>query len=76
MNPMMKKAFGWGEEEMRDSVKEMMHRGRYGLDGFVTFLHYFVVHRGLKGGMFESKVMAVMEELKSKFVRMKCETKL
>ena len=72
----MKKVFGWGEEEMRDSVKGMMHRGRYGLDGFVTFLHYFVVHCGLKGGMFESKVMAVMEELKSKFMRMKCETKL
>ena len=52
LNPMMKKVFGCGEEEMRNSMKEMMHHGRYGLDGFVTCMHYFIVHCGLKGGMF------------------------
>jgi hypothetical protein len=69
LNPMLKNAFGWGEGEMRESVKEMMNRGNYGLDGFVRFLHYFVMYRGLKGGMFESKVVAVLEELESKYVR-------
>jgi hypothetical protein len=69
LNPMLKNAFGWGEGEMRESVKEMMNRGSYGLDGFVRFLHYFVMYRGLKGGMFESKVVAVLEELESKYVR-------
>ncbi|KAF8230110.1 hypothetical protein L208DRAFT_1283552, partial [Tricholoma matsutake] len=69
LNPMLKNAFGWGEEEMHESVKEMMNRGNYGLDGFVRFLLYFMMYRGLKGGMFESKVVAVLEELELKYVR-------
>ena len=69
LNPMLKNASGWGEGEMRESVKEMMNRGSYGLDGFVRFLHYFVMYHGLKRGMFELKVVAVLEELESKYVR-------
>ncbi|KAF8218703.1 hypothetical protein L208DRAFT_1348341, partial [Tricholoma matsutake] len=68
LNPMLKQVFGWGEEEMHNSVKEMMCHGRYGLDGFVTFLDYFVMHWGLKGRMLESKVMAVIRELEARCV--------
>ena len=54
---------------MHESVNEMMNCGSYGLDGFVRFLHYFMMYCGLKGGMFESKVVAVLEELESKYMR-------
>ena len=32
LNPMMKGAFGWGEDAMCEVVKEMMHQGQCGLD--------------------------------------------
>ena len=33
LNPMMKGAFGWGEDAMCKAVKEMLQRGQWGLDG-------------------------------------------
>jgi hypothetical protein len=63
LNPMMKQAFGWGDHETKESAKVMLHRGQYGLDGFVNFLGYFVAQRGLMGGLIESKVMAILEAL-------------
>lgn len=65
LGPMIKTAFGWGEEENRMAIKEMIQRGEYGLDGFHNFLKHFVIHRGLKGGLFEAKVKIVIEELDS-----------
>lgn len=63
LNPMMKRAFGWGEDAMHAAAKGMMQWGQYGLDGFLAFIGYFVMWCGLKGGMFESKVKAILEEL-------------
>jgi len=61
LNPMMKRAFGWGDREMDESAKQMLHRGRYGLDGFIAFMEYFVTRRGLMGGLIEPKVMSVLK---------------
>ena len=69
LNPMMKRAFGWGEDATRVAAKEMLQRGQYGLDGFLAFIRYFVMRRGLKGGMFEPKVTAILEELETSCVR-------
>ena len=38
LNPMLKGAFGWGEDAMREAVKAMLHRGQYGLDRFIRFV--------------------------------------
>jgi hypothetical protein len=69
LNPMMKGAFGWGEDAMGKAVKEMLQRGQCGLDGFIRFLRFFVMTRGLKGAMFESKIKALLEELEIQYVR-------
>lgn len=65
LGPMIKSAFGWGVDENRAAVKGMMRRGEYGLDGFHDFMKHFVVHRGLKSELFESKVEVLIEELES-----------
>lgn len=67
LNPMMKGAFGWGEDAMCKAVKEMLQRGQWGLDGFIRFLRFFVMTRGLKGAMFESKIKALLEELEIRY---------
>ena len=41
----------------------MLKRGEYGLDGFIKFMMYFIVNRGLQGVMFEMKVEALIREL-------------
>jgi hypothetical protein len=63
MNGMLKTAFGWGETEMAAVVPEMLNRGEHGLDGFVQFMRFFVVERGLEGALFETKVEALIKEL-------------
>lgn len=63
LGPMIKTAFGWGVEENEAAVKGMMQRGAYGLDGFHAYMKYFVVHRGLKSPLFESKVKVLIELL-------------
>jgi hypothetical protein len=65
LNPMLKRAFGWGVNEMNESAKGMLHRGQYGLDGFANFIEYFVKRRGLMGGLIEPKVTAILEALES-----------
>lgn len=69
LNPMMKRAFGWGDHVMRAAAKDMLHRGQYGLDGFLAFIHYFIMWRGLKGGLIESRVMVILEELEKSYMR-------
>ena len=65
LNPMMKDTFGWGEDAMCEVVKEMMHWGQCGLDGFRQFLQFFISHLGLKGMMFKSKIKVLLEELET-----------
>jgi hypothetical protein len=51
------------------AVKEMLQCSQYGLDGFLMFICYFIMWCGLKGGMFKSKVIAILEELETACMR-------
>jgi len=47
LNPMMKKAFGWGASvEKIQSLKGLAQSGLNGLDGFYKFMGYFITRRG------------------------------
>jgi hypothetical protein len=61
---MMKSAFGWDETEMAVVIPQLMNRGENGLDGFIRFMMFFVHERGLQGALFETKVKALLTELK------------
>ena len=63
LNTMLKSSFGWGEVEMAAAIPQMLKCGEYGLDGFIKFMMYFVVNRGLQGVMFEMKVEVLIREL-------------
>lgn len=65
LNLMMKYAFSWGDHQMKESARDMLHRGQYGLDGFVNFIKYFVTRHDLMGGLIETKLEAVLEALES-----------
>ncbi|KAI9430083.1 hypothetical protein H4582DRAFT_2064198 [Lactarius indigo] len=67
LNSMLKTAFGWGELEMRENVKEMINRGEYGLDGFIQFFKFFVFHRGLEGAMIEPKIEGLLHEIDTRY---------
>jgi hypothetical protein len=69
LNPMLKGAFGWGEDTMREAVKGMLHCGQYGLDGFIRYVQFFMMSHGLKGGMVESKIKALLEEVELRCVK-------
>jgi hypothetical protein len=60
---MLKSAFGWGEIEMAATIPEMLNHGEWGLDGFVKFMRFFVVERGLEGALFETKAEALIKKL-------------
>jgi hypothetical protein len=63
LNSMLKTAFGWGESEMQEGVKEMINRGEHGLDGFIQFFKYFVLQRGLEGTLIEPKIDGLLHEI-------------
>ena len=60
---MIKLAFGWGKSDMVAAVREMLNCGECGLDGFIHFIQFFVVERGLSGVLIETKVSALLKEL-------------
>ncbi|KAH8980740.1 hypothetical protein EDB86DRAFT_2835187 [Lactarius hatsudake] len=66
INQMMKSSFGWGEREMKATVPHLLNQGPYGLDGFIHFLRFFVQERGLQGALFETKIDAVVKEIKDR----------
>ena len=66
LNQMMKSSFGWGEKEMAAAVPELLNRGRYGLDGFIRFMAFFVQERGLQGALFETKVEAILKGIEDR----------
>ncbi|KAI9432593.1 hypothetical protein H4582DRAFT_2132159 [Lactarius indigo] len=67
LNSMLKTAFGWGESEMQENTKEMLNRGAHGLDGFIQFLKYFILQRGLEGAMIETKVNGLLCEIDNQY---------
>lgn len=62
LNQMMKSSFGWGEQEMASNILHLLNRGPHGLDSFIDFMTFFVGERGLQGGLFETKVKAILKE--------------
>ena len=66
LNQMMKSAFGWGETEMAMVIPQLLNRGKYGLDRFIRFMTFFVRERGLEGALFETKVEALLRELRDR----------
>ncbi|KAH9005554.1 hypothetical protein EDB86DRAFT_1458433 [Lactarius hatsudake] len=68
LNPMLKTAFGLGELEMQEIVKEMLNRGEHGLDGFIRFFKFFVLQRGLEGAMIEPTIESLLHEIDSRYV--------
>ena len=64
INQMMKSSFGWGEQEMATFIPKLLNRGTYGLDRFIRFMSFFVQERGLQGALFETKVEAILKEIK------------
>jgi hypothetical protein len=65
LNQMMKSSFGWGELEMASNVLHLLNRGPYGLDGFISFMAFFVQEWGLQGALFETKVDAIVKEIET-----------
>jgi hypothetical protein len=66
INGMLKTTFGWGETEMSTAIPEMLNHGAQGLDGFIRFMRYFILERGLEGVLFETKVDALVKELENR----------
>jgi hypothetical protein len=66
LNQMMKSSFGWGEREMAANVPQLLNRGPHGLDGFISFMMFFVRERGLQGALFETKVEAILKEIEDR----------
>lgn len=62
LNPKMKAAFGWNQDELETGYAR---RGELGLDGFIKFIGYFVHQRGLKGALFETKIIALIDTIKN-----------
>ena len=68
VNSMPKTVFGWGESSAQGNVKEMVNRGIHGLDGFVQFFKYFVLQRGLEGGLIEPKIEVLLCEIENQYM--------
>lgn len=65
LNNSLKSALGWSDEENMDDI---IRRGRYGLDGFVNFVRYFVVKRGVNEALFEGKLTHLVSALEKRLV--------
>ena len=50
LNSILKSTLGWGNEGNMDII---IRHGRWGLDGLVNFMTYFVEERGMSGELFE-----------------------
>lgn len=61
VNQMMESAIGWVTTETGSAVKVMLNRGEFGLDGFIHFMKFFVVSRGLEGALFEEALLNELE---------------
>lgn len=66
LNPVVHQAFGYGlMMENKAMLKGLARCGKYGLDGFCQFVEYFVIHRGLQGGLVERKVNVLLVVINS-----------
>lgn len=60
------KAFGYGSG-LDDRVR-LVQRGKFGLDGALRFLDYFIRERGLDGGQVQLKIEQLIESVQSMYV--------
>jgi hypothetical protein len=63
INPRLKRVLGWGTE---GNMKDLIRRGRKGVEGLTNYARYFVEERGVSESLFEGKLshlMIVLEEM-------------
>ena len=63
LNNTLKSVFSWGSEQNMDDI---IQRGKWGLDGLVKFVTYFIEERGMSEGLFEGKLEFLMKELEKR----------
>ena len=63
LNSVLKSTLGWGIEGNMDII---IRRGRWGLDGLVDFVTYFVEERGMSRELFEGKLANLMTALEKR----------
>ena len=63
LNSVLKSTLGWGNEGNMDNI---ICYGKWGLDGLVNFVTYFVEEWGVSGGLFEGKLTNLMMALKKR----------
>ncbi|KAF8159901.1 hypothetical protein B0H34DRAFT_843620 [Crassisporium funariophilum] len=63
LNDVLKATLGWGKDGNMDQI---IRRGKWGLDGLVNFVAYFIEERGVSEGLFRGKLDYLMEELKNR----------
>jgi hypothetical protein len=63
INPCLKRVLGWGTE---GNMKDLIQRGRKGVEGLAIYTRYFVEERGVDERLFEGKLshlMITLEEM-------------
>ena len=63
LNSILKSMLGWGIEGNMDNI---IHCGKWGLDGLVNFATYFVEEQGVSGGLFKEKLTNLVMALKKR----------
>ena len=63
LNKVLKVTLGWGKE---GNMEELIRQGKWGLDGLVNFVTYFVRERGVSEELFRGKLNYLFEELEKR----------
>ncbi|KAF8810813.1 hypothetical protein BYT27DRAFT_7221830 [Phlegmacium glaucopus] len=61
LHNILKATLGWGKE---GNMEEIICQGKWGLDGLLNFVTYFVKERGVSEGLLRGKLDYLIEELK------------
>jgi len=63
LNEVLKATLGWRKEGDMDQI---IRRGKWGLDGLVHFVAYFIKERGVSEVLFKGKLDYLIEELENR----------
>jgi hypothetical protein len=63
LNGVLKSTLGW---EIEGNMDNIIRRRKWGLDGLVNFVTYFVEERGVSGRLFEGKLTNLITALKKR----------
>ena len=61
INPGLDRLLGFGRP--RNEIQSIIRRGPNGIDGFCNYLEYLIAEKGLKGGLIEGKVSALIDAI-------------